>query len=363
MPILLAEHESAIRELPIRKQAFLLGNLFLYIFHGCRQADIRVALSEKKIDFDLLGWRRHLHTNGTLLRDGKLYAYATICKVKIDLSTLSLTESDIQLIKLALHYRPFSNHLKEYSSMSTCRALSARQFDKFVGAVLTDKDLISYTRKFIHKKMSFIMKSYNMDLYDIENTLRDRALYGLQRAYPLFEHLGHGIAIAKTLIKRSGINFIQEMTTQKQNALLQDKITGAYSKTTVSLDTIADGTGQFLTSDGTFIHRSLLVVGLSGLNTFENLSWDTQYSLEQVCYNRRLKPKQRQFVSLMLGKYHAEFSEFLGDSNDEVLESISYQSYTSKVCNFLGVPIQAGYQFLSNLKVHLGGSPDRPHAD
>jgi hypothetical protein len=234
--------------------------------------------------------------------------------------------------------------------------MTIRQFDRFVGRVLSSEDLVTYTRKFIYRKFSFIMKSYGKELEDIENTLLSNALYGLQRSYPRFEHVGHGIAIAKTLVKRSGINYIQELTTQKQNQLIHDQERNTYSKTTVSLDAMVDGTGQFLSADGTFVHRSLLVVGLAGANTFGQLPWDTLHALKELVNSNKLKAKQRQFLRLMMGDYSEEFSTFLGAENDDMLESIPYHSYLNKVCTFLSIPLDAATQFLSNLKPQLGGT-------
>ena len=357
MPLLLPQHAAFLGTLSERKQVYVLGTLLLYVFQGCKQLDVRNALVSHNIDFDFLGWRRHLRTNGLLLRDGKLYLYAKAGKKVLKPGTLDLDDIDKAVLDTAYRYRLLSSHLKLLLSNEDNKVMTAGQLDRFLSKVLSSDDLVTYTRKFINKKMNFIMKSYNMELEDLENTLKAYALYGLQRSYPRFEHVGHGIAIAKTVVKRSGINLIQELTTQKQNALLHDRATDSYSKTTVSLDGIADGTGQFLTADGTFVHRSLLVVGLGGANN-DSLSWDTLHSLKQLCNNSRLKAKQRQFLNLMLGNYNEGFSTWLGQSNNELLEEVPYNSYMNKVCNFLLIPTDAACRFLSGLKPQLGGNAD-----
>lgn len=356
MPIFLPEHESFLEELPERKQAFVVGNLLLYVFRGCNQADIRDAFNSRSIHFDFLKWRRHLHRNGLLLRDGKLHVYAKAARQPLCEKTLDLSPKDIAWLNHGLRYRPLKDHLRELQEAECGRVLNARQFDRFVARVLSSEDLVSYTRKFIYRKMSFILKSYGKELEEIEDLLKTYALYGLQRAYPRFEHVGHGIAIAKTLVKRSGQNFIQEMTTQKRNELLYDKSKDSYSKTTVSLDGMADGTGQFLTADGTFVHRSLLIVGLAGANTFDKLPWDTLHALKELCSSNRLKAKQREFLGLMMGNYSEGFSEFLGGENDDMLETMSYKNYMNRVCAFLSIPTDAAIEFLQNLRPHLGGS-------
>ena len=356
MSILLPEHKLFIRNLPERHQSFVVGNLLLYLFRGCHQADIRTRFQEKKIQFDFLGWRRHLHHNGLLLRDGKLYVYAKSAKRSIDLTSYDLCDESLDLLDIGMKHRPLIAHLKELQKIDFCRVMSPRLFDRFVNYVLSSEDLTVYTRKFINHKMSFIKKSYNLHLDDIEHTLKANALYGLQRAYPRFEHTGHGIAIAKTVIKRTGQNFIDHMTTQKQNALIHDESNDTYSKTTVSLDSIADGTGQFLTEDGTYIHRSLLIVGISGSNSWNQIPMDTLHSLRELCHSSKLKMKQREFLNLMMGNYAEEFSKFLGVENNTALETLPYNAYMNKVCDFLSIPMDSALKFLKNLAPQLGGS-------
>lgn len=356
MAIFLHEHIKYLRSLDRTQRSFLMGNLMLYVFRGCHQSDVRLNLEKRNLKFDFLTWRRHLKSNGTLLRDGKLYLYALAAKDPLKQSTLDLTKVDLYLLDLALSYRPLKAHLTFLAKGQERPVMTPRSFDRFVAKVLSSEDLVTYTRKFINKKMKFIMKSYDQELLDIEHTLKACALYGLQRSYPSFEHLGHGIAIAKTLIKRNGINFIQEMTTKKKDQLLHDEATDTYSKRTVSMDAIADGTGQFLTADGTFVHRSLLVVGLGGSSTVEGIAWDTLHALKQLQNSSALKNKQREFLKLMLGTHSEAFSDFLGRQNDELLESIPYTTYTKLVCAFLRIPHDAASEFLANLRPSLGGN-------
>jgi hypothetical protein len=245
--------------------------------------------------------------------------------------------------------------------------MSLKQFDKYASEVLLSQDYITYVRKYVAKKMAFLRASYNVTFRELESDLYSWSHYALLRAYPRFDDLGHGIAIAKTIAKRRGVNLIKSLTTQKSNQLIT-RSDGTCERASVSLNNIADGTGQFLTSDGTgqfltsdgtFFHRSLLVVGINGLSSAaSSIGWDTLHALKELTSTTKFTEAQRRFVSLMLGYHDEEFSGYLDTPNDDYVHRIDYDVYKQKVCTFLGLPEPLANRFLSNLKAHLGGQPE-----
>lgn len=357
MSILLPAHEDYVRALPRQHRAQLLGSLLLYVFRGTQQSDLREKFAQLGLhDFDFLGWRRHLHRNGALLRDGKLWVFSRI----VDHARpkgLDLTRIDLALLTVALEYPPLVRRLRYLHRIEKRAPLTPAELDLFIQNVLTSEDLLSYTRKYIRKKMSFLRTSYGTTFADLESDLRSWGAYSLLRSYPRFDDLGHGIAIAKTTVKRRGVNLMKTLTSQKQNQLIT-AADGSCERTTVSLSNIADSAGQFLTADGTFIHRSLLVVGLDGLSpSASTVSWDMHRSLETLSTGDFLKEKQKEFLRLMLGKHSDAFSEFIGQPNEDACETLSYELYTKQVCRYLSVLPETAKRFLSNLRPHLGGSP------
>lgn len=359
MPLFSDEHRKFIQELAVPDRVFLVGTLFLYIFRGTTQADIRVALAKRNIQFDLLSWRRQLHSNGLLLRDGKIFAYRSFVGIKDRPALFTLTLAERRLIESALTFPPLRRRLKTLASTEARPALSPAEFDHLAQEVLTSIDLLTYIKKYVRKKMTFLRVSYNVTYAELEMDLITWAQYALLRAYPRFDDTGHGIAVAKTVVKRRGVNLIKSMTAQKQNQLITNA-DGSCERTTVSLSAIADGTGQFLTADGSFVHRSLLVVGLNGLSmNASNLDWDTQQSFKQLLRSGLLTATHKEFLNLMLGVHSDEFSEWLGTPNEDVLESGDYGRYFKGVCSFLGLPVGKAERFLKSLKSHLGGELPR----
>lgn len=356
MSIFTQEEATFIRRLPETKRITLIGLLFQYVFRGNRQEDIRDVLQKRDIPFDLLSWRLALHRNGDLLRDGKAWIYALYSGRDPEASAYDLTRADRVFIDYALQYKPLRGRLRTLRRDEGRPSWSPARLDAFVTTVLHSPDLLGYARRFIHHKMGFLVKSYGQTFGGIESDLMTWALYGLLRAYPRFDDVGHGIAIAKTTLKRRGINFIKAKTTQGKNELIL-KPDGKYERTTVSLSSITDGTGQFLSADGTYIHRSLLVVGMDGLNSSRGaVDWESMHALNELLKSRMLNAHHRRFLSLMLGKHDEEFSQFLGVDNDEYIEKTDYHRYRANVCAFMGLTESRVSSFLESLKPHLGGA-------
>jgi hypothetical protein len=312
-------------------------------------------LAKWGVDFDFLGWRRQLHSNGALLRDGKIAMFRSFCG-EVDLKkAFILSNLERRWIAEATEFKPLSRRLNLLHKVEQRPPLSTVDFDSFAAEVLNSDDLRSYIRKFVRRKMGFLVKSYGRSYEELEMDLVGWGQYSLLRAYPRFDDVGHGIAIAKTTVKRSGVNLIKSATAAKQNQLITNA-DGSCEATTVSLSGVADDSGQFLTDDGTFIHRSLLVVGINGVSTGAGgTDWETLQAIQQLMRSAELTPHHKEFLSMMLGQHDDEFSAFLGEPNEDVLEKTDYIRYMKKICEFMGVSVNRATSFLGSLRPHLGG--------
>jgi hypothetical protein len=340
-------HEESLKRLPPAKRCALLGHLFNYVFRGINQNDIRSFLAKSNIEFDFLSWRLQLHSNGQLLKCGKIFLFSQVTS-PIKGVELGLSRIEQNQAILALQHGPLAATLK--SQAKTYALITPQALDDLIGKTLTSADYTTYVRKFIHRKMSFLQTSFGWTDHQLEGELNNWALYGLLRAYPCYATEGHAIAIAKTVAKRRGINLISELTTAKNNELIKTK-TG-FEKTTVSLSSISDGTGQFLTPDGTTIHNSLLIVGIDGRpNT--GMSWSMQTTIRDLRHNPKLTEKQRQLLHILLGYPSSRFSEFLGEDNTEAVHSMSYPTYFGKACQFMRLNEELASRFLFNLKTNV----------
>lgn len=349
------DHQTFIRKLPEQDRSFLLGTLFLYVFRGTDQSSIRTSLAKRGIAFDLLGWRRQLHSNGALLRDGKVSMYRNACGQADTKKIAALTPMDRRFVASAMEFKPLSKRLGFLNNTEQRPPMTVVEFDRFAADVLTSDDLTVYIKKYVRRKMSFLKVSYGRTFQELEMDLLSWAHYALLRSYPRFDDVGHGIAIAKTVVKHRGVNLIMSMTAAKQNQLITNE-DGSCESTTVSLSGIADDTGQFLTADGTFIHRSLLVVGINGVSSNDSSpDWETLQAIQQLMRSSELTTSHKTFLQLMLGVHDEDFSTYLGEPNEDVVEKVDYMRYMKKVCEFLGLPLARATRFLGSLKPHLGG--------
>ena len=355
MPIFSQDESLFIRNLPEKKRIQLTGTLFLYIFRGNKQEEIRELLDKQDIPFDFLTWRRSLHQNGVLLRDAKIWMYGVACGESYRFSDFDLTRADRVFMAYAQQYRPLEQRLKLLCKEEQRDPLGLKAFDQYAGEVLASEDLQTYVRKYLRRKMGFLVASYNVSFDELESDLMSWAHYALLKSYPRFDDVGHGLAIAKTTVKRRGVNLMKTLTSQRNNSLITRE-DGKCERTSVSMSTIGDLTGQFLTADGTFIHRSFLVVGIDGVNSSVNsVGWETQRAIKELLTSPMLNSLHKEFLNLMLGEQHEGFSEFLGEPNEEYIERSDYETYMHKICRYMGLTTDMVTSFLASLKPHLGG--------
>lgn len=352
------DQQDLILELPKKKRAVLVGVLLLYVFKGTKQSSMRELLAPYSGVFSFLDWRRTLHSNGALLRDGKVYAYGLSYpnrskRVHEILDSVDLDDVSRQLIREGLSYQPLKNKLARLSEDEFCRAKTVHELNDFISAVLVSKDLRAYTRHFIRSKMSFLIKSFRLSVADLQSDLLSWALFSLLKTYPRFEDVGHGLAIAKTVIHNRGINIIKTQVSAKSNVLTQNS-DGSYSSKIVSIDLFGGGeSGISLDdSDDTGNVGSDLIVGLDG-SPRASISHSLKSSLSNLMNSGMLRPRQRRFLNLCAGVPSEEFSNFLSCPNDVYMDRVEFDVYLNKVCAFMSISPAAGDNFLKSLRQHL----------
>lgn len=337
---------------PISRQqkVDLYGHLMLYVFRGCVQADVRSWLQESGLfeTFDFLKWRRSLHKNGALLRNVKIFTYSRHCNYPVSPSEYELDRKELHAINLACEFSPLRDKLDEYYN-DRRHPLGLELFDRFLGKALSNSDIEGYTRRYISKKMSFLICSYGESARDIRSDLMSSAIYTIQKTYPRFDDLGHMIATAKSAIKKRGVNFIKEHTTQKRQKLIQNS-DGTYQKNTVAFSSTGSGVsdpGSQETGGQQAIASSYLVTGLDGL---VQSSWERTFALKQLRESDRITNKQKTFLSLLLGEPCPNFSAYLGMPNDVAIETVEHSEYLEDVCSFLVVEPWKASAFLESLQ-------------
>jgi hypothetical protein len=336
--------------LSTQQKTVLYGGAVLYAFKGLKHQDVTV--NYRKIGIDdaqsvVLALRRNLWSNGDLLRDGKVFVYSLAhegtvsSKLKLDLD-----RSDKLALRQALTWPLLERHLRRLSRQGW-ESMSPERVSYLIGKALNNRDLREYKDKFAYRKHSFL-ESYGVSLDQAKADMLSWGLYALLKAYPRWENAGHMIAIAKTAIHNRGINIINECVSEGRQCLrkLDD---GTYESLTVPWDTLATPEAQ--ADAGSFISTSFLFVGLEGK---QEETLDGRLSLQQLSKNRSFKPKQREFIRLLMGQPDEAFSSFLGTCNASAACDWEFPRYLKRVSAYLGVPDVHANEFLQSLRPLLG---------
>jgi hypothetical protein len=154
------------------------------------------------------------------------------------------------------------------------------------------------------------------------------------------------LAIAKTAIHNRGINIIKESTSDSRQSLIK-KDDGTYESLVVPLDSLPNPG-----SVDAFVSTSYLFVGIEGKQ--EDKFFDN-FALNQLLNCDKLKPRQRRFLHLLLGKPDVDFSVFIGEDNVDAAHDWNFDRYLAKCCAFLKVPEPAGRKFLLSLRSMVEG--------
>ena len=345
-------HENQLAGIRKTDRQALIGNLILYCFRGTQQADLREFIESRDLNFDFLGWRLHLHRNGTLLRNGKVYLYRRFCGKTDQFAAYGLTERDAAWVKSSLKWTPLASRLEALQAEGRTD-MDLKALDGFATSVLASEDFETYVSKYISKKMGFLMKSYNITKDEIRADLYSWSYYALLKAYPRFDDVGHGIAIAKTTAKNRGVNLIKSKTADSRNALNTDD-GGNCSASSLSLSSFMDDTGQFLSEDGSYYHRSLLVVDLNGKSrSGGEMSWEDSTSLNQLLNSSKFSSRQRLFLKLAAGAPDPDFTAWLGEPNEVYADRVLFEELKLRICKFMDLSPAKASLFLFNLKKHL----------
>lgn len=326
----------------------LYAILVTYIFRGCTQHDVRSVMAKSGVKFDFLTWRRALYSNGLLMKNGKVWAYAVFCGMKT--SSLDLSMKDRNTIREALkspRLIKFLTHLRdEYGAVP----LTISQLDRAICDSVYSRDVTAFLNHTARTRMAFLTSSFGIPRSDLVDELRIGALFTVLKSFPRFEDIGHVRAICKAQAHNHSINIIKEQTSQSRQRLIKND-DGSYSNAMIPISEFGDD--QFVMSSESgheVIASSYLVTGIDGVTQSR---WEQGFALKELLSSQDLPPLKRKFLSLMIGSPSAEFSGYLGKSNEEAIHTMQYSAYTRRVCAFLKVPYPAAKNFLESLKPQL----------
>lgn len=338
-----AQSRTEISQLRRSDRIELVATLLAYVFKGCNQSDVRKLVEEREIPFDFLHWRRHLHSNGDFLLCAKVYCYAFFCAKRFyDKNFLvdsSLSKEDQSLCRAAVLHPTLWSTL-EVHAQNKCVVWDEVAFQEFVQTILTDKDLVSFTRSFIFMKLNFLTTIFDDTREGLTSDLNTWALFSLLKAYPHIEDVGHGLAIAKTTIHNRGINIIHERRSRQRDRA---------SNWHVNLETCFNATAPDPTSGSGFSFQASLTSGIDG-NPRPSISSEMSDAIAALKCSPSLSKRERRAVSLLTGDHCDAFSAALGQPNETAVESMPYQRYWRAVMRHLGLDQEAELRLRTSIR-------------
>lgn len=332
----------------------LCGRLLTYIYRGpVSVQQLRAFVTEHQIDFNLFAFRKELSSNGSVLFGSKTYLYSQVAsKYQPEARTLSSKDCGVSIKEARLLTTTANGHkllgdTLAYYAKKQYRALHPEELQRLVTEVICTDDYEKYVSKYVYRKMSFLIKSFGYTAEDLINDLKRSSMYAVLRTYPAFNDYAHVLRLAKSTAHNIGINIIHQATTAGRQRLTRDN-----TPLLVPLHvTESNGGASVADHDGSLINDSYLVVGRSGTRT-SNDELDTYASLRMLLNSKKLREEQKRFLRLMMGTPDVEFSTWLGQPNEDLVEK-SYDVYLNSACLFLSIQIDEARSFLRKLSKYL----------
>ena len=359
---LIVNHDVDFLLLPAKDKTRLVFSVILYIFRAEDSSELsdhfKTVLSWTGTQ--CLNFRKDLQLSGVIQKDLKFSIYAKICKkesTKVDLST-----SDKTLVKKVVS----STNQQALQLRRKCKSYflcghlprSLSQFDTILTEVILflRKD---FSSKFASKKFTFLTQSGQLDKEDLKQEFMQFAIYSIYRAYPEIDNRLHMNNIAIQAIHNRGINIIKEQTSMSKNRLHKNA-DGTFSGTVISVSSgeLSDLTFAYesgVGSGGSIVTCNQMMTGLDGHSvngerpTNVDRERDLRLSVETILSS--LSDKPRRFVNILMGVHDKDFSDFLGESNEDVIERIKGQDYLLKAKQFFKLSEEKTDYLMSSLKL------------
>lgn len=279
--------------------------LFAYLFGRITMENFIDYVADRKEGTRLKDIAR---VNGYILKHCKLYAYACHC-ARLDGEALpkprayGVTNRDAVLLR-GLNLK----HLNK----TKYRPFTLEEFDATVDAMVSSSEIKNNIGKFISKKMSFLLKSYDEKRDDIEAHLKEMAIIAVYKEYPCYESYLHFINIAKAQIHNKGQTFITSRTAKSRQRLIKN-------------------------SDGSFDATHVPIESLNDIEAPPSYGQEVRERIKALSQiEHKLPDKTRQFLMCAAGQYHEGFSLYLTISNEEAVDAWDYEKYMSKLQAYFG---------------------------
>jgi len=277
--------------------------LFQYLFRGINKYEFREQIGDPELAKRV--WSK-VFTNGYVLRNCKLFAYAVHANRKAGLSTsparYEIMQEDVGLLRgldlshIPHIYKPYS--LFDYTNLEN--------------ALIGSDELQTNIGKFVSKKLIFLDRHFGEKREEIEQALIEASIYALRKQFPFYMSHLHALNVCKTAARNKGHQLIEFHTRGKRNKLLKEN--GQFQAVNVPLESMLNLSVQPE-------HDNAFRIDLQALAALEP----------------RMDPRVKSFVHAAAGHYDAGFTLYLGMDNEDAAMSMDYDRYMLSLREYLGV--------------------------
>jgi hypothetical protein len=349
--------------LPKPAKIEILSSTLLYVFRLCPAKELTQTIQthlgwtgQEGIDF-----RKQLASSGDVNKCMKFYIYEKVVNGgQVDHKKYNVSEADADFIKKLLKLKN-ANVLYLIKGLLTYgKEAPPRCMEEFnSGIVRVYPELELSTDKYISKKFRWLETAGQNERENLRADMMMFAMYAIYRAYPHITNLRHMRNIGIRAIHNRGVNILKEQSTQKRKRMVQNE-DGTFSGVVLSIDhrgfnavqTVDYGTG------GSISVCNHMMSGLDGKSveyerpTDVDRKRDLKRTVEQLTVRvKGVQPKT--FMSLLMGEHNVEFSKFLGQPNDEAVDTMPREEYAERVREFLKVPEEKARAFVKALRKEL----------
>lgn len=339
---------SGYKNLKKTDKTGLWSSVLRYIFRVINASEFASELREVDKTFSSKKTRLSLLRNGTVLKNIKLFTYASIHYSGVPRNLYQVPHKDEEIVLTCLDSdRKFRGRLRSFSRKGY-RPYTLPKMDSLVKSVLMD--VSTHTAKFVHKKLRFVIQSNGIEASDIKQDLYSWGAYSIFKAYPQIDSYLHAVNIAKRAIHNRGINLIMENTSQSRQRFVKHE-DGTFGSKHVPLHSLLTPTG----TDDILTQCNHMVVDLRGNSANGKSIFEVQEDAElrlavQNVYSQTSSPILKRLMKLWSGQYDKEFSEHLGQDNDEWYEESDRKVYMCECVRFLGISKHEAMDFYKELK-------------
>lgn len=240
---------------------------------------------------------------------------------------------------------PLINVVKNMKGMNTLinkkyPPLSLKDIDSVIVYALKKSDV--FTKKFVFRKMAFIVRTQGIEFGDLINEVKEAAIHSVLFTYPRFKTFDHCLNTVKRTIHNKGVNLLEFYSGDSRSRLMQTS-EGMISKNVPMSYAITDES-----------YNDFLECNLQNNET----NIDDVMSIQSLL--RTYTGRRQQFLSLLV-EYNEDFTEYLHNkkitkkTNDDYRESCSdLKQYIKHCLDYLGVSEKKGNSYINNIRKQIG---------